>query len=209
MASAGVAETCALACCHLQRPKCQPARQAWNTRLPRRRAFNPAVDTCKGCRQRRQVCLQALESPGPSGDEPVDIEQLAKRLSQEAEKARQRESDDTVSEDTAEGDVLAAELAQAAREAGAQRPIESSSPFGYEVSWQRPALPLKTPAFAEVSTARILDYCLIVLQTAAREAEILAEVGEGGFAAQEFELVEQIGQLGWVRVRMQCCAISG
>ncbi|KAL3141611.1 hypothetical protein ABBQ32_004852 [Trebouxia sp. C0010 RCD-2024] len=166
MASAGVAETCALAGCHRQLPKCQPGRHALPNRLPRRRAQHPAVDTCKGCRQRRQLCLQGLESPGPSGDEPVDIDQLARRLSQEAEKARQRESDDTVSEDTAEGGVLAAELAQAAREAGAQRPVESSSPFGYE--------------------------------TAAREAEILAEVGEGGFAAQEFELVEQIGQLSWV-----------
>ena len=136
MVSAGVAETCALACCHRQLPKWQPARHAWNNRLPRRRA-HPAVDTCKGCRQRRQLCLQALESPGPSGDEPVDIDQLARRLSQEAEKARQRESYDTVSEDTAEGGGLAAELAQAAREAGAQRPVESSSPFGYEVSWQR------------------------------------------------------------------------
>ncbi len=37
-----------------------------------------------------------------------------------------------------------------------------------------------------------------MVQTAAREADILSEVGDGGFAAQEFELLEQIGQLSWV-----------
>ena len=36
------------------------------------------------------------------------------------------------------------------------------------------------------------------LQTADKETDILAEVGDGGFAAQEFELLEQIGQLSWV-----------
>ena len=40
---------------------------------------------------------------------------------------------------------------------------------------------------------------MCLLQNAAREADILAEVGDGGFAAQEFELLEQIGQLSWVR----------
>ena len=137
MASTGIADSRALACLHRQLPNGQPARHAWNTRLSRlrqQRAQSP-VDTCKGCRRRRELCLQALQSPGPSEDEPTDIDQLAKRLSQEAEKARQRESEDTVSEDITAGDDLAAELAQAAREAGAQRPVESSSPFGYEVSW--------------------------------------------------------------------------
>ena len=44
------------------------------------------------------------------------------------------------------------------------------------------------------------------LQSAAREAAVFDEVGEGGFAAQEFELVEQIGQLSWVssRVMLPC-----
>lgn len=137
MASTGIADTRALAC-HQQLPNGPPARHAWNARLPQRRqqrTQHPAIDTCKGCRRRHQLRLQALQSPGPSGDEPLDIDQLAKRLSQEAEKTRQRESEDTVSEDTTEGGDLAAELAQAAREAGAQRPVESSSPFGYEVSW--------------------------------------------------------------------------
>lgn len=41
---------------------------------------------------------------------------------------------------------------------------------------------------------------MCLLQNAAREADILAEVGDGGFAAQEFELLEQIGQLSWVRI---------
>lgn len=44
----------------------------------------------------------------------------------------------------------------------------------------------------------LIHMCL--LETAAREADILAEVGDGGFAAQEFELLEQIGQLSWVRI---------
>jgi hypothetical protein len=44
----------------------------------------------------------------------------------------------------------------------------------------------------------LIHVCL--LQNAAREADILAEVGDGGFAAQEFELLEQIGQLSWVRI---------
>ena len=48
------------------------------------------------------------------------------------------------------------------------------------------------------SICPILIVCAC-LQTASREADILAEVGDGGFAAQEFELVEQIGQLSWVR----------
>lgn len=82
--------------------------------------------------------MQALDSPEGSADEPLDIDQLAKRLSQEAEKARQRQSEDTVSDDSIEGESLAAELAQAARESGAQRPVESGSPFGYEVSWPEP-----------------------------------------------------------------------
>lgn len=136
MASTGIVDNRALVCSHRQLSS-QPARHAWNSRLPQRRqqpAHHSAVDTCKGCRRSRQLCLQALQSPGPSGDEPLDIDQLAKRLSQEAEKTRQREREDTVSEDTTEGGDLAAELAQAAREAGAQRPVESSSPFGYEVS---------------------------------------------------------------------------
>lgn len=38
----------------------------------------------------------------------------------------------------------------------------------------------------------------VLLQSDAREAAVLEEVGEGGFEAQEFELVEQIGQLSWV-----------
>lgn len=137
MAASGIADIRALACFQ-QLPNGSPGRHAWNARLPQRRqqrTQHPAVDTCKGCRRHRQLCLQALQSPGPSEDEPLDIDQLAKQLSQEAEKTRQRESQDTVSEDTTEGGDLAAELAQAAREAGAQRPVESSSPFGYEVSW--------------------------------------------------------------------------
>lgn len=61
---------------------------------------------------------------------------------------------------------------------------------------------LETSAVAQLHfCAHTQLLCLIALQTAAREAEILAEVGEGGFAAQEFELVEQIGQLSWVRGR--------
>lgn len=141
MALAGIADVCASVCPHRQLSNTQPARHAWNTRLLRQSHQRPqqaAVDACKGCRRRFRGAVQALDSPEGSADEPLDIDQLAKRLSQEAEKARQRQSEDTVSDDSIEGESLAAELAQAARESGAQRPVESGSPFGYEVSWPEP-----------------------------------------------------------------------
>ena len=46
------------------------------------------------------------------------------------------------------------------------------------------------------------------MQNAAREAAVFDEVGEGGFAAQDFELVEQIGQLSWVSSRLYCNSVS-
>ena len=140
MGLAGIAEVCASVCPHRQLCNTQPTRHAWNTRLLRQghqRPQHATVDVCKGCRHRSRSAVRASESPEGPGDEPIDIDQLAKRLSQEAEKARQRESEDTMSEDSIEGGSLAAELAQAARESGAQRPVESASPFGYEVSWPK------------------------------------------------------------------------
>ena len=38
------------------------------------------------------------------------------------------------------------------------------------------------------------------MQSKAREAAVLAEVGEGGFGAQDLELTQQFGALSWVRV---------
>ena len=38
------------------------------------------------------------------------------------------------------------------------------------------------------------------MQSKAREAAVLAEVGEGGFGAQDLELTQQLGALSWVRV---------
>lgn len=165
MTLAGVTETCVSCSSHRQ----VPTRHAWNARQlcrSQRRCRQWGGAPCTRCHRRLQTCRQALESPDGSGDEPVDIDQLAKRLSQEAEKVRQQQSRDSQTNESTEGEDLAAELAQTMRDAGAQRPAEASSPFGYE--------------------------------NAAREADILAEVGDGGFAAQEFELLEQIGQLSWV-----------
>ena len=140
MALTTLAESYAPACPHPQLQAAQPARHGWNTRLLRQRHQRPqqsTVDICQSCRRSPRVRTQAQQSPDIPGDEPLDIDQLAKRLGQEAEKARRRETDDSVSEDSTEGGDLAAELAQAARESGAQRPVESGSPFGYEVSWPK------------------------------------------------------------------------
>lgn len=193
MTLAGVTETCVSCSSHRQ----VPIRRAWNTRQLcriQRRCRQWGGAPCTRCHRRFRTCRQALESSEGSGDEPVDIDQLAKRLSQEAEKVRQQQSQDNQTTEPTEGEDLAAELAQTMRDAGAQRPAEVSSPFGYEVS-------SKIISFAAMPLQPdrgLLYVCL--LQNAAREADILAEVGEGGFAAQEFELLEQIGQLSWVRI---------
>ncbi len=134
MPSLGLLDTCAPCSAHRQAPSCLPTRRAWNTRQfpqsqQRLRRWGGAP-----CERRSRTCRQALESPEGSGDEPVDIDQLAKRLSQEAEKVRQQQSQDSEPGSSNEGEDLAAELAQTVRDTAAQRPAEGSSPFGYEVS---------------------------------------------------------------------------
>jgi hypothetical protein len=134
MTLTGVTETCVSCSSHRQ----VPTRRAWNTRQlcrSQRRCRQWGGAPCTRCHRRFQTCRQALESPEDSGDEPVDIDQLAKRLSQEAEKVRQQQSRDSQTTEPTEGEDLAAELAQTMRDAGAQRPAEVSSPFGYEVSY--------------------------------------------------------------------------
>ena len=76
-----------------------------------------------------------MRSADDSRDEPVDIDQLAKRLSQEAEKVRQQELDQP-STSAAGTDDLAASFAEAVRntEDRAQAPAEYTSPFGFEVT---------------------------------------------------------------------------
>lgn len=140
MSFAGLLDFRAPCSTHWPAPSGHPVRLAWNTRHLRQsqqRSQQWGGARCKRC-HRSKTCRQALESPEGRDDEPVDIDQLAKRLSQEAEKVRQQQSRSTDAHEPTEGEDLAAELAQTVRdtEAQAQRstPAESSSPFGYEVS---------------------------------------------------------------------------
>ena len=138
MALASSIDTCVPCSSHRQVPSCLPTRRAWNTKLLGRkqqylRQWGGAP--CRRCQRQSQTCRHALKPPEGSDDEPVDIDQLAKRLSQEADKIRQQESRDSDTSDPTESVDLAAELARTVRDTGAQRPAEVSSPFGYEVSY--------------------------------------------------------------------------
>ena len=86
------------------------------------------------CRRTRTLS-RAVRPADDSRDEPVDIDQLAKRLSQEAEKVRQQELDQP-STSVSGTDDLAASFAEAVRntEDRAQAPAEYTSPFGFEVT---------------------------------------------------------------------------
>ena len=85
------------------------------------------------CRRARAF-NRAVRSADDADDEPVNIDQLAKRLGQEAS-ARVRQQDQA-STSSASTDDLAAELDQFVRnkgDANAQAPADNSSPFGFEV----------------------------------------------------------------------------
>lgn len=216
MPVASCSEQPVTACAHLQGPSNLPNRRACsNARLLHRkqRTHKPFVDLSQHrCSRRRSTCSRALQSSESPGDEPVDIDQLAKRLSQEAEKARREEAQNDDLPGSLEGADLAAELTQRVKDTSGQSPAESSSPFGYEVSVYsllaaRPWSCARTLLCKAVEGIVCALHLVAYLQTAAREADILAEVGDGGFAAQEFELIEQIGQLSWVSIMaaLQCC----
>lgn len=103
--------------------------------------------------------------PDDNAPEKVDIDQLAKRLSEEAEKLRRREVEENGTESSSENNGLishseAKKQEDDLDEVGAK---SETSPF--------------RPQVRDV------------------EALLLADVGEGGFCADEFELIQQLGYL--------------
>lgn len=40
-----------------------------------------------------------------------------------------------------------------------------------------------------------------MLQSLQQERAVLAEVGEGGYGVRDFEILQQLGRLSWVRKR--------
>lgn len=110
--------------------------KAWKpARLPTPKRVDSSAAHHKRRRQRTNTCNRALADD--SRDEPVDIDQLAKRLSQEAERVRQQDQQKLDEPSVTEsGDDFAASFAEAVRntEDRAQTSAETSSPFGFEVS---------------------------------------------------------------------------
>ena len=127
-------------CCLHQRtsPTLRLVRASKQPRSSTRKLVDASI-AHPGHRKRRcrtaKVFSRALADE--SRDEPVDIDQLAKRLSQEAERVRQQDLDwlDQPSA-SASGDDFAASFAEAVRstEDRGQGAAESASPFGFEVN---------------------------------------------------------------------------
>lgn len=127
-------------CCLHQRtsPASGLVRALKQTRSCTRKLVNASTPH-PGHRKRRcrRAKLLSRALADDARDEPVDIDQLAKRLSQEAERVRQQDLDwlDQPSV-SASGDDFAASFAEAVRstEDRGQATAESASPFGFEVN---------------------------------------------------------------------------
>lgn len=135
MASLGLVDGCAPIC--LQRSGHSFATVARNAAPSQARDF-AGINLLRPVHRRRRcrrvrAFNRAVRSADQADDEPVNIDQLAKRLAQEASARRQQDQASTSSAST---DDLAAELDEVVRsteEAKAQATAEYSSPFGFEV----------------------------------------------------------------------------
>lgn len=160
--------------------------------------------------------------------EGIDIDALAKRLSQEAERLRQMGA--SLSSEEEDGDEAAYEAQpdagrqETARRAAGQQP-DLLRPFGYEVggwpgrvvgrAWSLGSISGKGKA-AGMRRYNAHSSCLAVSTPSSRtscppashnsqinsaEADVLSAVGEGGFVAEEFELQQELGTVSIQQVR--------
>lgn len=131
----------------------------------------------------------STRDPGGEGGEPFDIDELARKLSAEAERLRREQGGASSSYLAGEDDIVSPDLderassaASASSSGGGQGGTGSSDrgTFGFEASsFPDQAAPLGSK----------LD-----------EAEVLASVGDGGFCSSEFELYQELGRISVQRV---------
>ncbi|KAK9820410.1 hypothetical protein WJX72_010028 [[Myrmecia] bisecta] len=146
-------------------------------RLQNRWLNAPASSGIAQHRDRRLVRRAATADSG----EPVDIDELARRLSQEADKLRQAERSSGGSSLDSLDPLDQVDPQDLAR---AEEAISSRPPPG------PPQLPgSKVGSAAQARFGR---------QSPQEEADILLTVGDGGFCAQEFEIQQQLGCLSFV-----------
>ena len=147
--------------------------------------FGQKQKTWRKCRRAAMHLAKSYASDSDSGDEDaaVDIDALARKLSQEADRLRRTESNKEASTSEPTSSAYAAD-----------DPI-----FGQQVRGSAGYL-LKQSYTAERSTnvpAQEVSRQDLYLQAQARQSAFLRS-NEGGFVASEFEILQQLGRLSWV-----------
>ena len=113
------------------------------------------------------------DNPDDEGDQPIDIDALAARLAAEAARLTNEANKITGSEDDD------------------SNPLDNAFTFDTGSNIDPNGRPAPTP-----SPSQDDDFVSpFGLETKSQEADVLAEVGDGGFSASEFELLQELGQI--------------